>query len=472
MSFFVPQVSTRVAAQAPARNPYGPPSAAIEPTPEYIQQLRSMTHHKDLLVKSGFIIAQLSLSDVEGKKRCRRCNARCNKGGNKYKGDAQDGKKGNRNPRKHSAAYKPNPKPRSIPIVDLDDIQGDAKKDGNDRDDGKEDKDKKKPILKCRYHTGRVFNMHWNCCRTFASTPGCTFAPEHLTRTYTQKELLDRHQYHRTPPSTLVDLNPDPLISLSLTDAHTPSGPRQSRRAVAIDCEMGVAFDGESELIRLTLVDYFTAEILLDSLVFPAVGMSHFNTRYSGVSRQAMDEARRKGKCITGGVAAARQEVWRWVGPETIVVGHGVNNDLTSLRWIHPLVVDSMLLATAAKAEKEKREEEEEEERKKALALEEAKSIQETEVPDEDLISFESENENSKGKQKGKEDKAKKQKGSGLSLKNLTHDLLDRQIQVGKMGHDSLEDALAARDLVHWFVTQKCVELKAQNQNPAIMGFW
>lgn len=314
---------------------------------------------------------------------------------------------------------------------------------------------------------------HWNCCRTFASTPGCTFAPEHLTRTYTQKELFDRHQYHRTPPSTLVDLNPDPLISLSLTDAYTPSGPRQSRRAVAIDCEMGVAFDGESELIRLTLVDYFTAEILLDSLVFPAVGMSHFNTRYSGVSRQAMDEARRKGKCITGGVAAARQEVWRWVGPETIVVGHGVNNDLTSLRWIHPLVVDSMLLATAAKAEKEKREEEEEEEeRKKALALEEAKSIQETEVPDEDLISFESENENSKGRQKGKEDKAKKQKGSGLSLKNLTHDLLGRQIQVGKIGHDSLEDALAARDLVHWFVTQKCEELKAQNQNPAIMGFW
>ncbi|KAI8169886.1 RNA exonuclease 3 [Colletotrichum sp. SAR 10_70] len=159
MSFFVPQVATRVAAQAPPRNPYGPPSAAIEPTPEYVQQLRSMTHHKDLLVKSGFIIAQLSLSDVEGKKRCRRCNARCNKGGNKYKGDAQDGKNGNRNPRQHSAASKPKPKPRSIPIVDLDDIQGDAKKDGDDRDDGKEDKDKKKPILKCRYHTGRVFNM-------------------------------------------------------------------------------------------------------------------------------------------------------------------------------------------------------------------------------------------------------------------------------------------------------------------------
>ena len=41
---------------------------------------------------------------------------------------------------------------------------------------------------------------------------------------------------------------------------------------------MGTAFDGDSELIRLTLIDYFSGETLIDSLVYPDVAMLHFNT--------------------------------------------------------------------------------------------------------------------------------------------------------------------------------------------------
>ena len=37
----------------------------------------------------------------------------------------------------------------------------------------------------------------------------------------------------------------------------------------------------------------------------------------------------------------------------------------------------------------------------------------------------------------------------GMSLKALAMKQLGRVIQVGKKGHDSLEDALAARDLIH-----------------------
>lgn len=61
----------------PQQNPYGPPSKNIDPTPAYLKQLRSMAHHREILVKNGFVIAQLSQSDVDRKKRCRRCNARC-----------------------------------------------------------------------------------------------------------------------------------------------------------------------------------------------------------------------------------------------------------------------------------------------------------------------------------------------------------------------------------------------------------
>lgn len=61
----------------PSQNPYGTPSAAIDPSPVYLNQLRSMTHSRDALIKNGFVMTPLSQVDVDDKKRCRRCNIRC-----------------------------------------------------------------------------------------------------------------------------------------------------------------------------------------------------------------------------------------------------------------------------------------------------------------------------------------------------------------------------------------------------------
>jgi DNA polymerase III epsilon subunit-like protein len=51
--------------------------------------------------------------------------------------------------------------------------------------------------------------------------------------------------------------------------------------------------------------------------------------------------------------------------------------------------------------------------------------------------------------------KKKKAKGTGdLALKTLLKKYLATDIQTkGNKGHDSLEDATAARDLVHWMVS-------------------
>lgn len=59
------------------QNPYGTPSLVIEPTQSYLYHLRSMAHRKDILIKSGFILNPLSERDIDDKKRCRRCNLRC-----------------------------------------------------------------------------------------------------------------------------------------------------------------------------------------------------------------------------------------------------------------------------------------------------------------------------------------------------------------------------------------------------------
>jgi RNA exonuclease 1 len=178
---------------------------------------------------------------------------------------------------------------------------------------------------------------------------------------------------------------------------------------------MGTAQSGESELIRVTLVDYFSSTILVDPLVCPDVQMNHYNTRFSGVTKRDMERARLRGACIMGR-DQARAMVWRFVGPNTVVVGHSAHNDLTALRWIHPRVIDTFLLESLnAKAARGK----------------------ETALPPSVLTS-------SKGQRK---------ESGALSLKSLAMLRLNREIQASRKGHDSLEDALATRDLAHWNIT-------------------
>jgi DNA polymerase III epsilon subunit-like protein len=107
---------------------------------------------------------------------------------------------------------------------------------------------------------------------------------------------------------------------------------------------MGMSVTNEPELIRLTAVNVFTSEILLDSLVHPTVPLKHYNTRYSGVRASDMHRAVRDGTCIFGRDNARALLGRLGVHPETIVVVHGGSSDFTALRWIHPHVVDTCLL--------------------------------------------------------------------------------------------------------------------------------
>ena len=211
---------------------------------------------------------------------------------------------------------------------------------------------------------------------------------------------------------------------------------------------MGTARSGDSELIRLTLIDYFTTEVLVDQLVYPAVPMSHLNSRFSGVTWKEMNEALEKGTTIHGR-DNARKKLWSFVGPDTIVVGHSLNNDFRSLRWIHHKVVDTFLVEYLLheaenpkkedKSEKDQAAGNDEDAEEGGVALD-AEQLQET--------------TGETGPKEAEEKKKKVPKGEGkFSLKTLTRTRLGREIQNrGKEGHDSLEDALATRDLADWHV--------------------
>jgi RNA exonuclease 1 len=208
---------------------------------------------------------------------------------------------------------------------------------------------------------------------------------------------------------------------------------------------MGVSEAGESELIRVSVVDYFTGAILLDKLVYPDVKMKHYNTRYSGVSFRDMQAAVRKRSCLFGR-AAARRAVWNCVGVDTIVVGHDAQSDLTSLRWIHPLVVDTFMVEEEIARKIKDRLTREANKHQEELDL---KRLEEA-APGEEPPAMQSE--------EAAEIERRIKTEFGLSLKFLAKKRLNRTIQIKNQGHDSVEDALAARDILHWHLTNRVTE--------------
>ncbi|KAJ5374523.1 hypothetical protein N7517_006529 [Penicillium concentricum] len=162
-----------------------------------------------------------------------------------------------------------------------------------------------------------------------------------------------------------------------------PKKPTDYRFAIALDCEMGITDLGEQELIRVSAIDFFTGEILVNKLVFPKVRMWHTNFRFSGVTWDMLYRAKDRGEVLDGR-DAAREALFCYMGPNTILMLHGGRGDMLALRIIHRRIVDTMRFAEA-------------------------------------------------------------------SLKENARNFLNREIQQGP--HDSLEDAIACRDLANHFIT-------------------
>ncbi|KAI9767186.1 MAG: hypothetical protein M1839_004605 [Geoglossum umbratile] len=164
------------------------------------------------------------------------------------------------------------------------------------------------------------------------------------------------------------------------------------REAVALDCEMVGVVGGSSEVALLSAVDYLSGEVLVNSLVSPTKPVTGWRTQWSGITMEAMATAISRGETLNGW-QGAREELLRHIDAATILVGHALHNDLNVLRIIHTQVVDSAVLA------------------QNAIGI------------------------------------ARWQWG----LKQLCNELLHIDIQPNsRLGHDCLEDALAAREVVMW----------------------
>ncbi|OAA73652.1 RNA exonuclease [Cordyceps fumosorosea ARSEF 2679] len=360
-----------------------------------LKDLWSLTHSPSSLQKAGYVLWQLGPSDLDKKKRCGRCSKVIRKGHERAKSRAQSVKLAPAVAQLIAAGDYPRPIPE--PESEQSSMS---------------------------MHSRSVSLQFWTCCGNFMSDIGCAAEQFHTAKVYRRGELESNWEYFTTPGAAL-------------------DTPTDYRAAVVIDCEMGTAASGDSELIRVSAVDFFTREVLVDSLVWPDVRMAHFNTRYSGVTRKSMETARRARRTLAGR-SGARAALWRFVGPSTVLVGHSANSDLNSLRWIHAIVIDTLLLEMRIQPQLRG---DQQRPQSKGSGDEGGRADgdqqQPAEVAEVVVVQETASKEN------------KQPKYPGLSLKALAAERLKRTIQVKGQGHDSLEDALATRDLLLWHMVHR-----------------
>lgn len=116
-------------------------------------------------------------------------------------------------------------------------------------------------------------------------------------------------------------------------------GKQSSKNAldiVALDCELSYTTAGLT-LTRLTLIDE-EGEMILDEIVRTRTDIVDYNTRFSGITPEEYEA-----KAVFT-LEEVRKTMARFVGENTILVGHGLENDLRAIRLVHDKVVDTVML--------------------------------------------------------------------------------------------------------------------------------
>ncbi|KAI9292186.1 hypothetical protein K502DRAFT_367815 [Neoconidiobolus thromboides FSU 785] len=119
------------------------------------------------------------------------------------------------------------------------------------------------------------------------------------------------------------------------TTSYSPNGPNSPIQMLAIDCEMCLTTKGR-ELTRVTIMN-FNGEIVLDELVKPENPVVDYLTKYSGMSEQKLNNAKYTQKDIQLKLA----EIFN---SNTIMLGHGLTNDLEAIKIVHPYIIDTAVI--------------------------------------------------------------------------------------------------------------------------------
>ncbi|XP_075978395.1 exonuclease GOR-like isoform X3 [Anticarsia gemmatalis] len=231
----------------------------------------------------------------------------------------------------------------------------------------------------CLYHWGRVSgDCRYACCKSPLGSRGCSTARFHV--------------WSGTRPGMNGPLD-------GYVRARSPRG-----GVYAIDTEMCYTTAG----LELASIAVIAADgrLVYKSLVKPSSPVVDHNTRFSGIRPRDLARA-------TKTLRDVQNDILGFVGTDTILIGHALDNDLRALKLLHGAVIDTCALYPHARGFPMRR-----------------------------------------------------------SLRALSEELLGRSVQRGSAGHSPLEDARAAMDLVLLKVhEERAHRARISNQLPMLQPY-
>ncbi|XP_045619841.2 RNA exonuclease 1 homolog [Procambarus clarkii] len=165
----------------------------------------------------------------------------------------------------------------------------------------------------CAYHWSKLSTGSepiYYCCRRNQSSPACSTAPQHVSD----------------------GIEPNNLIGFISTQHNNFIG---KKGIFAIDCEMVFTTAG-MDVAAISIVDS-NCEKVYETLVVPDAPIIDFNTKHSSLTRQQF-------LGVTTRLQDVHNKLLTLVDSHTILVGHGLNNDLLRLKVIHDNIVDTSVL--------------------------------------------------------------------------------------------------------------------------------
>lgn len=91
------------------------------------------------------------------------------------------------------------------------------------------------------------------------------------------------------------------------------------------------------QIARLTIINS-KAIVIFDQFLKPLGEVLDYNLRFSGVTPADLQKAKYNLKELKA------KELGKYINETTIIIGHGLENDLKALRIIHPTIIDTAIL--------------------------------------------------------------------------------------------------------------------------------
>ncbi|CAD7000102.1 unnamed protein product [Ceratitis capitata] len=231
----------------------------------------------------------------------------------------------------------------------------------------------------CTFHWGKLYDSkkgdnlkEYTCCAGGKDSAGCAHNAFHV---WTGIEMGVNGPYD------------DFVYTQPRTDAQSTN---VASKVYSLDCEM--VFTGRGlEVARVTVVGW-NDQLIYDHFVQPIGAVVDYNTRFSGITA---DDLNRKENKYLKSFREVQKDLLQLIKADTILIGHGLENDLRVLRMVHKRIVDTSY-----------------------------------EFPHHLGFPYR------------------------CSLKSLSKKYLKRDIQVGDVGHSSMEDSIACMELMKWKVRE------------------